>query len=374
LTIGCVLGVAWFARSPHDAESQSREGDAAAPHEDQAKDERLVSDAERLDAIARAQVWREPLVPVSQAKLGSDPAAPRMVTCKFKMSALGGTTPKFDCELESGEEVRIKYGSGAEIPSEAAATRLLHALGFGADQVTLVERLRCLGCPAEPFTTMKAVEVTRAEPVYERVIDYGGHREFRWVALERKFSARPIETEKLKGWAFFELDAIDPARGGAPRAHVDALRLVAAFLAHWDNKPENQRLVCLTSPWPADTRCAQPFLMVQDVGAAFGPRKVDLDAWEQAAIWEDRASCTVTMRDLPYDGATFDRRRVTEAGRQFFGTLVGQLSNRQIADLFVGARFDHDRGLLKDARPVHEWVRAFKTRVRTIVEGAPCPE
>ena len=47
--------------------------------------------------------------------------------------------------------------------------------------------------------------------------------------------------------------SVDPSKGGAPRAHVDALRLLAVFLAHWDNKAENQRLVCLSETWPQGT-------------------------------------------------------------------------------------------------------------------------
>ena len=104
--------------------------------------------------------------------------------------------------------------------------------------------------------------------------------------------ARAIETEALEGWAFHELDQIDEAKGGAPRAHVDALRLMAVFIAHWDNKSENQRLVCLSQQdWPEGRRCEKPFAMLQDVGGAFGPRKVDLGGWQSAPIWGNRETC-----------------------------------------------------------------------------------
>jgi hypothetical protein len=36
---------------------------------------------------------------------------------------------------------------------------------------------------------------------------------------------------------------VDPAKGGATRAELDALRLTAILLGHWDNKASNQRLV-----------------------------------------------------------------------------------------------------------------------------------
>src|SRR6185503_19260543 len=105
-------------------------------------------------------------------------------------------------------------------------------------------------CPREPFMTMKVVEATRTQPVYDHVIVPGAYEDFEWVAIEHKFEARPIESREQKGWGFFELDTVDPSKGGAPRAHVDALRLFAVFLAHWDNKAENQRLVCLSTRWP----------------------------------------------------------------------------------------------------------------------------
>jgi hypothetical protein len=336
-------------------------------------DSRTVSDAERADAIARAHVWRAPKVAVARADFRETVPTPRLVSCKFKISELGGTTPKFDCDLESAEEIRVKYGKGPEIPAEAAATRLLKALGIGADHITLVEQLRCYGCPDEPFSTMRAVELTRAESVYQRVVDYTAFEDFEWVAVERKFAARPIETAKLEGWAFYELDRVDPARGGAPRAHVDALRLMALLLAHWDNKSENQRLVCLSREWPDKASCPEPFLLLQDVGATFGPSKMDLEAWEDVQIWQNRGACTVSMRDLPYNGATFGEARISEEGRQFFAKLIGQLSDRQLIDLFTSARFDQKRGLFSDVRPVAEWVRVFKAKRQAITEGPACP-
>ena len=78
-------------------------------------------------------------------------------------------------ETKSGRST----GHVPEIPAEAAATRLLAALGFGADTITLVERLRCFGCPRDPFLTMKVVETTGARPVYERVVDHDALRRVR---------------------------------------------------------------------------------------------------------------------------------------------------------------------------------------------------
>ena len=380
IAIALMLSQSGCSRTDEKAEAAHEPGSSAGAQATAAdtkplhEDDRTISDRERVETIARAQVWRAPETPIARASLGMDQTTPQAMECRFRFSDLGGTTPKFHCVLESGKELRVKYGPGKEIPGEAAATRLLTTLGFAADTVTIVERLRCHGCPNEPFVTSKVVEATRTQPLYERVAGDDGYEDFEWVAVEQKLAARPIESEKQKGWAFFELDAVDSSKGGAPRAHVDALRLLAVFIAHWDNKPENQRLVCLTKTWPEGTTCREPFLVLQDVGSTFGPKRVDLAGWEQSKVWDDRAACRLSMKDMPYGGATFKSAQVSEDGRKFLSGLLNQLTDAQLTDLFTWARFDKPRSRVMDTRPVADWVRVFKTRLRQISEGPPCPE
>jgi hypothetical protein len=334
-----------------------------------------VSVGQRLDALARAQVWKPPAVPVSKARLAPEPGQPPVIECKFKITELGGTASKFDCVLDTGEQIRVKYGRTLEIPSEVAATRLLRSLGFGADSVTLVERVRCHGCPSAPFMTMKAVDLTQTETVFKKLVDYGDHKDFEWVAVEQKHHGRAIETDSAEGWAFFELIGVDAGKGGAPRAHVDALRLMAVFLAHWDNKSENQRLVCVDSDSPDDGTCQKPFAMLQDVGAAFGPTRVDLKRWEQAPIWVNRGTCTVSMETLPDRGGTFAPVTITDAGRRLLASLLGQLRDQQLTDLFTWARFHRLKPFIPSRQhTVAEWVGVFKRKVREISEGPACPQ
>jgi len=253
----------------------------------------------------------------------------------------------------------------------------MHAIGFGADEMMLVEKLRCYGCPIEPFMTMKTLGIAGAQKLYGKVMDPKSFKDFDWAAIEHKHWGRPIETQEVEGWAFFELDLIDPKKGGSPKAHVDALRLLAVFLAHWDNKSENQRLVCLSeNDWPEGGKCARPFAMLQDVGSAWGPRKVDIKEWAKAPIWSDRASCTISMDALPYHGATFKPVKISEAGRKHLGGLLTQLSDQQLDGMFRHARFDHATGLIGGvkATPIEEWVTQFKARVAKINEGPPCPQ
>jgi len=354
------------------AEPQAKASTAAAKKHLKSK---TVTPEERTDALSRAQIWIPP-PPIARAELGIDPRQPKGITCTFEITELGGTAPKFDCRSEKGERLRIKYGSSPEVLSEVAAAKLLHVLGFGADSVAIIEKVRCYGCPAEPFITMKTLGLAGAQKLYEKVMDAKEYKDFEWASVERKHYGRPIETEEVEGWAFFELDLIDPSKGGSPRAHVDALRLLAVMLSHWDNKSENQRLVCLSeTDWPDGGKCSRPFAMLQDIGSAFGPRKVDLPEWEKAPLWADRASCTTSMDALPYHGATFTPVKITEAGRKHLGGLLSQLSDQQLEDLFRSARFDQPTGMFaKHSAPVADWVRVFKSKVKQVTDGPSCPQ
>jgi hypothetical protein len=353
---------------------QKPAGETRTPEQKITKSKKVTPE-ERIEALSRAAVWHPP-APIPRAHLGHDPKAPKSIDCTFEITDLGGTAPKFDCRSPEGERLRIKYGRSPEVPSEVASARLLHALGFGADHVQLVERVRCYGCPAEPFVTMKTLGLAGIEKLYGKVMDPKEFKDFEWAAVERRHLGRAIESDEVEGWAFFELDLIDPRKGGAPKAHVDALRLLAVMLAHWDNKSENQRLVCLSEKdWPDGGKCSRSFAMLQDMGSAWGPRKVDLPAWEEAPIWSDRTSCTISMDALPYHGATFKPVKITEAGRTHLGGLLSQLTDAQLTDLFAGARFDHATGLAGwKTTPIPEWVRVFKQKVAGITGGPPCPQ
>lgn len=329
----------------------------------QGQGERSWTEQARLDALRRAVVWQRPATPIEQADLSQTPGTlSDDVRCRFKVDEVNGLTPKFECELPDGEVVKVKY-TGPEPYGEVAASRLLRALGFGADQVFFVRRVRCYGCPRYPFPTLKLVTLVGAEKVFAKGLDYDSAVDFEWPSIERKDRRETIETPEGRGWAFHELAKARTAS----RVHADALTLMAVFLAHWDNKPENQRLVCLSGAPGRDGRCARPLAMLQDVGGTFGPRKTDLDGWRAAPIWKDRASCTVSMKTLPHGGATFTDTRISEKGRRFLADRLTRLSDAQIATLFRAARFDRHDGT------IGEWTAIFKARVAAIASGPPCP-
>jgi hypothetical protein len=332
----------------------------------------------RDDALRRASVRRPVPAPVDLSANPPDPtltASDTRVECRFLAHGADGTSPKFDCVLGNGDIVKVKYGRNPEIQGEVAASRLLAALGFGADSNYLIEHLRCYGCPRFPFQTTLVLGFAGIADLLEHTGEHL-YTDFNWVAVERRFSGRPIVADGQKGWEWSELPKEGTPRG-ASRAELDALRLMAVFLAHWDNKAQNQRLVCLSEQegYPHQP-CPQPFAIIHDLGSTFGPYKVDLSGWRSVPIWSHPSQCLVSLKRLPYNGATFDDTRISEAGRKLLATDLGTLTIQQIEGLFRGARFaEYERGrwLGFGIDNVPGWVEAFREKVSQIVDRDPCP-
>ena len=353
---------------------------AAAPVEATAGAEH-VDAATREAALASARVWQPTAVPVPEANLARNPAIPKgfsdddEILCRFTPREVGGTTPKFYCELPDGTALKIKYGSNnPELYAEVAASRLLSALGFYADTMLVVSRVRCAGCPRFPFQALRCADRTGLHSAcFLGGLDFDRIGAFAAAVVERKLEGRIIEAFDDQGWAWYELDRIDPALGGSPRAEVDAFRLMAVFLAHWDNKAANQRLICPGGRDAPDGGCAHPVAIMQDLGATFGPLKIDLHHWRTGRIWKDAATCTVSMEHFPWQGATFPERQVTEAGRLMLLGLLEQLTDQQLRELFEGSRVVAFDQFMGEGRGAQAWVAAFTDRVDQIRTAGPCP-
>jgi len=344
-----------------------------------AKPPELVSAAARHASLARARVWVRPPVPIGSADFtlnppgadSFDPAAD--VDCTFSRKKVGGTTPKFLCTLASGETVKVKYGQpNGEVPSEIAATRLLSALGFPTDRMYRVHSVRCRGCPVLPHQALQCLAKGLPSTVCMEGATEGNTVRFDYAAIERPFDGRKIEAQEDQGWSWYELDQLDPALGGSPRAHVDALRIVALLLAHWDNKGENQRLVCPPDADRPDGSCSAPLAIVQDLGGTFGPSRVDLPNWKSAPMWGDARACRVSMSTLPFAGGTFGEQRISEEGRKFALQLLRQLSREQLNTLFTAAGVTSFNHVLAEARNADSWADVFLAKVEQIASGGPC--
>jgi hypothetical protein len=320
-----------------------------------------VSQEKRMEAIRLAQVW----TPVSTASLDLK-AGPRMrsafapgetVTCDYFDKDSGGKTPKFWCRISADDEVKVKYGEeNGEVYAEVAATRLLWALGFGADGMYPVKVI-CRGCSADPFNA----EGKQSAPGVSHTFDP--------AVIERPARGDVMESSKDSGWAWVDLNSVDQTRGGAPVAQRDALKLLAVFMQHTDTKPAQQRLVCLDKvngfPVSSDGTCKHPFMMLGDLGKTFGkanmfnkdnPGAVNLKAWSETEIWRGDSGCVGNM-DQSFTG-TLDRPKISEEGRRFLSELLTQLSDQQIRDLFEVSQFARR----DKTSTVDDWVQVFKQK------------
>jgi hypothetical protein len=342
---------------------------AARVQGDEAKN--YVSGPNRLAAIRKAQVWSP--TDIRSKDLKNGPGGPgafapgTTITCDYVEKKLSGRSPKFTCVIPPDDELKVKYGSiNGEVFGEVAASRLLWALGFGADRMYPV-RVICRGCPA----TIKDTE---------------------FASVQRKIAGREIETPVESGWAWRELDLVDPAQGGAPESHRDALKLLAVFLQHSDSKSVQQRLVCVSDASSKDTPaatapCTQSLMMVHDLGLTFGSANlfnrnplasVNLARWSAAPVWKDAKHC---VANLPKSWTgSLHNPVISEGGRKFLADLLVQLSDAQLRDLFEAARFDQRKsadpaapGGINSTTTIDQWVEAFKKKRSEIVSHT-CPE
>jgi hypothetical protein len=289
-----------------------------------------------------------------------------------------GTTPKFFCALRHVHphvDVKVRYGrDNRELYGEVLGSRLFWALGLAVDRNYPV-RVRCHDCPADPWRAYRAFPARDPSPRETRELDD--------AVMQRLYPAAVIETRDDEGWSFGELDAVDAAAGGAPRAEVDALRLLAAFVAHGDDKPDNQRLVCPFDAIDAAGRCTRPRLLVADLGSTFGRGAsrvlglIDKDArpsfaaWSSLPMWEDARACRAHLTARA--SASFPV--VKEAGRRFLAERLSALDDRQLRALFTVARVERmgETTTGSDGKPrpvtVADWVEAFKRRRQQLVDN-----
>jgi hypothetical protein len=290
-------------------------------------------------------------------------APEELVRCSYVEAhpALAGATPKFLCR-RSGDTVMVKWGTATgEIYAEVASTRLLWALGFGADAVYPV-RVECSGCADDPWHD-RAADPGHVPPPFAPAI------------IEEKFRGTTIEEKPDQGWRWEELDDIDADAGGAAAAQVDALKLIGAFMQYRDSKAANQRLVCLREGATTSDglrTCEQPFMMIADNGTTFGgparvfSHKMNLDVWRGEPVWKDARRCIANVTDEPATRQGLEEPHIREPGRRFLATLLSALDDAQLTALFTAARADQRGGGT-------QWVEEFKRKRDQIVQ-VRCPD
>ena len=325
-----------------------------------------LTETTRLDAIRRAQVWTKTDVAAMDVKAG--PAGPfafrpgEHVTCDFVLRPRGsGSTLKFGCLSGPDRELKIRYGDrNGEVYAQVAATRLLWALGFGANRMYPVV-VSCRGCTADPWSQKKA------DPQAVSAFDP--------ATVDERMAGKTLELKPDAGWSWKELDLVEEAAGGASAAERDALKLLAVLVQHSSNKHPNQRLLCLDKELgdkaAAADACGHPFMMITDLGKTFGRANtfnkdavasVNFKEWSAMTIWKEGAPGCAGNLPGSFTG-TLHSPVIGEPGRQFLADLLVQLTDAQLHDIFDVARFPRR----DPSATVDDWVRAFKQKRAEIV-------
>jgi hypothetical protein len=202
------------------------------------------------------------------------------------------------------------------------------------------------------------------------------------AAIEREISGSAIEVPGFEGWAWPELDFVSEKAGGARRAHVDALKLLAVFIQHSDSKPEQQELLCAEganrkTPDGAQT-CESPWLVIKDLGTTFGKAtrlntsKMTLADWSDARVWKEGERC---VGDMPRSfTGSLENPRIGEAGRRFLAERLMLLRDEQIRDLFRAAHIERRKETIAGeggSRPVtvEDWARVFERKRDEVVKA-----
>lgn len=362
-----------------------------------------MSSKERKEHLRRARIW-EP-VDVSSRDLYNGPAGEpdiavdQEVTCDFIPKPMGGWSRKFYCRLNDGKIYKVKYEHGGrykEAYGEVLGTRLFWALGFYADRMLPV-RVTCRGCPKDPWKYVRERKARhhlddegniRSLPPEAEV----GTHTYDPAAIEIKLDAEEIRHRKDQGWSWKSLKRVDETLGGATKAETDALKLLMAFVQDADNKYKQNTLACprkeLVKDDAGKVTCRRPVMYVDDLGSVFGKGgfttgyegRVDYEAWKERAVWRDRDDCKARLAAIGgiLRVSTLRDPTVGEEGRALLARQLGQLSDKQIADLFRAARIERLHQTMSDGASgrrevtIQDWVELFKKKRDEITKHPGC--
>jgi hypothetical protein len=243
---------------------------------------------------------------------------------KFVREIKTGTAPKFEVEDRKGAKWKVKLGP--EVKPEAAATRLVWAAGYFADEDYYRPKIRVQGM--KPLSRGK-----------QYIADGGLVRE---VLLER---AR--DGKKTGDWSWYENRV-------AGTRHFNGLRVLMALINNWDLKEENNSI--------HDQGAAGQRYFVSDLGASFG--RTGSNFSRSKGVMKDYARSEFIDKVTPdhvdfvmhsrpfvlpyiishkYYSSRTRMERVTRhipiADARWLGNLLGRFSAKQIGDCFRAAGF-----------------------------------
>ena len=246
-------------------------------------------------------------------------------TFTFKKEDLKGSNPKYDVKDADGVKWRIKLGPEAR--PETAATRLVWAVGYFADEDYFTDNVHVEDMPAH--------------------LHRGGNQvhngSMNNVRLKREEHGKKLGTWKWKDDPF------------SNTREFNGLRVMMALINNWDVKDDNNAIY--------DEGDGQQRYVVSDLGASFGTAgatiplskaKGNLKAYEHSDFITKTTPTYVDFKEparpsfiwifspenyFKRFGLMWIGKNIPRADARWMGDLLGQLSPSQIQDAFRAAGY-----------------------------------
>ena len=243
------------------------------------------------------------------------------------------SNPKFDVRDANGHSWRVKLG--AEARPEIAASRLLWAIGYFVEDDYVLPRATIPGL----HLRHTANSVENGDEV-----------------INARFARKPGGEKRIASWKWKE----NPFFG---TREFNGLRVMMAVLNSWDLKTENNAVY-------SDKKTGKQLFLVSDTGASFGANSVrmknvngkgNVKKYAESKFITHESETEVSFgtpappndllmesggmlaplyfKRLGYDWIGDD---IPRADARWIGSLLGQLSHRQLVDAFRAAQFTPD--------------------------------
>ena len=289
---------------------------------------RPVKEKKAVEGKGPAVLWNDPTDMESRDLFYGPGGVDHMPhgTVTFLKEDLDGTNPKFVVRDQDGQKWKVKLG--IEAAPETAATRIVWAAGYYANEDYFVPELHVQGMPA------------RLQRGWKLVAPDGSVRN---VRLKREAA-----DEKKIGNRHWRQDAFTGTR------ELNGLRTLMAVINNWDLKDENNAIY-----QEGDRRV----YMVSDLGASFGsagrswPKeraKGNLDSYQHSKFLR-RVTPTMVDFRVParpryvywVNPKEYWRRihlewigkNIPKEDARWMGRLLARLSDKQFCDAFRAAGY-----------------------------------
>ena len=250
----------------------------------------------------------------------------------FVKEDTNGTNPKFDARDADGKKWRVKLGSEAR--PEVVASRLLWAVGYFVNEDYLL-----------PSATIANLQLKRGKDLI--------HGD---AVADARFSRKPGGQTKIGDWRWKDNPFKD-------QKEFNGLRVMMAVMNNWDLKDVNNAVY-------QDDKHDRQLFLVSDIGATFASNdehvhhntdKGNLASYEHSKFITKKTDKDVSFGTPMLPGGLILRRGpvlVGEAVRRaaidwighdipvadarWVGSLLSQLSHKQLEDAFRAGNFPQD--------------------------------